>query len=387
MKALKKLSCVLLAVLLLMSLSVNAFAASNGSTVSSKHTLRINDDRADRVYKAYQIFTGSYALIDNEQTLGDVKWGANVLSSFQEGKDDIAKFVESNLKTADDARKLADDLYPENITGDGIGFNFTDNKYVAEVDSGYYLIVDVTGDGNENAQYTEYIVQVVDDQDITIKTNDTPEFEKKVQDKNDSTGTERVWQDSADYDVGDKVPFQLTATLPSDYDRYRAYHLVFHDTLDAGLTFDVNSVEVYLGDTLIENEPESVKYSVNYSTDAEGKTTFTVTFDNLKTSVSNAGNESKITVKYSATVNDAAVKAVTNKNTAYLEYSNNPNWDATGDPPTTDHTPDDTVVVFTFNATVNKIDQDENALEGAAFKLEKYVAGAGWTTIKEYEFK
>lgn len=34
-----------------------------------------------------------------------------------------------------------------------------------------------------------------------------PTSEKKVMDVNDTEGTKTGWQDSADYDIGDKVPF------------------------------------------------------------------------------------------------------------------------------------------------------------------------------------
>lgn len=61
-------------------------------------------------------------------------------------------------------------------------------------------------------------------------------------------------QDSADYDIGDKVPFQLTGTVADDYNVYKGdYQLVFHDTLlevfhDTlleGLTVDRDSFKIY----------------------------------------------------------------------------------------------------------------------------------------------
>ena len=39
----------------------------------------------------------------------------------------------------------------------------------------------------------------------------------RVKDTNDTTGVTTDWQDSADYDIGDDVPFQLTATLADVY--------------------------------------------------------------------------------------------------------------------------------------------------------------------------
>ena len=60
-----------------------------------------------------------------------------------------------------------------------------------------------------------------------------------------------------------------------------------------------------------------------------------------------------------------------NKNTVYLEYSNNPNADGSG---STGKTPDETVYVFTYQITNTKYKdgvKDENVLKGAEFKLYK----------------
>ena len=40
-------------------------------------------------------------------------------------------------------------------------------------------------------------------------------------------------------------------------------------------------------------------------------------------------------------------------------------------------------MVFTFKTVVNKVDQDQKPLTGAAFKLEKLV-GETWTPVKEF---
>ena len=51
--------------------------------------------------------------------------------------------------------------------------------------------------------------------------------------------------------MNDEVPFQLTATLPTndtDFAAYTTYKLVFHDQQSAGLTFNEKSVVVKYGD-------------------------------------------------------------------------------------------------------------------------------------------
>ena len=112
--------------------------------------------------------------------------------------------------------------------------------------AGYYLIKDKDNSllGKYDETYTEFILKVVKDQTVKPKSN-KPTSEKKVKDINDSTETGMTeWQDSADWDIGDKVPFQLKGTVAADYDNYKVYKMTFHDHESKGLTFDKDSVKV-----------------------------------------------------------------------------------------------------------------------------------------------
>ena len=62
--------------------------------------------------------------------------------------------------------------------------------------------------------------------DIKNEKSEKPTFEKKIMDINDSTGETSGWQDSADYDIGDKVPFELKATTADNVANYKKYHKV-----------------------------------------------------------------------------------------------------------------------------------------------------------------
>ncbi len=102
--------------------------------------------------------------------------------------------------------------------------------------------------------------------------SDVPSFEKKVKDTNDTTGDTSDWQDSADYDVNDKVPFQLKANLPSNYADYKTYYLAFHDVEEKGLSFSADSVKVAVDGTQITSG-----YEVK-TTGLSDKCTFEVVF-------------------------------------------------------------------------------------------------------------
>ena len=79
-----------------------------------------------------------------------------------------------------------------------------------------------------------------------------------------------------------------------------------------------------------------------------------------------------IIVEYSAKLNSKAVIGGDgNRNSVYLEYSNNPNQSGTGDSDNTGKTPEDKVVVFTYELDTTKVDKNDNnkKLQGAKFKL------------------
>ncbi len=203
---------------------------------------------------------------------------------------------------------------------------------------------------------------------ISPKGN-VPYFEKKVKDTNDTTGETSGWQDSADYDIGDAVPFKLEGTVASNYDDYKTYYFAFHDQAEKGLTFNPGSVKVSVDGTQIP----STDYQLVTNTNPTGGYTFEVVFANLK-EISTVKANSKITVEYTATLNDNAfLGSKGNVNKANLEFSNNPNeQQQTGVKPGTGETPYDSVIVFTYQVVVNKVKADNTtALTGAEFTLEK----------------
>ena len=203
---------------------------------------------------------------------------------------------------------------------------------------------------------------------LTVTTKEcVPTLEKKVQEKNDSTGTTTGWQDGADYDIGDDVPFKLTGTVSDKYDNYGSYAYTFHDKMSNGLTFN-NDVKVYVDGTLITTGYTVVTENL---TDTDGNVcTFEVRFENLK-NISSVNANSKITVEYTAKLNEKAViGSAGNPNEARLEYSNNPYGEGTG------KTPWDKVIVFTYKLVANKVDGSGNALAGAGFTLYKWNASS-----------
>ena len=370
MKHIKKLASLLLVLVMVFALATTAFAEETA------YSITINNSAKDHTYEAYQIFTGDLS----GTTLSNIVWGSGVSEAGQTALGDAAAKAET-LKTEADAKAFAKAVAPYLTTAAGSANTVTDGKYVISgLAAGYYLVKDQDGSLTGDADaYTEYIIRVVSDTTATPKSS-VPTVEKKVKDTNDSTGVTSDWQDSADYDIGDSIPFQLKATLANNVSSYTTYKVVFHDTLSKGLTYN-NDAKVYIGGT------ETNGFTVTATVNADGTTTLTVSCDDVK--ALGAGNSSVITVEYTVKLNENAVLgSAGNPNEVYLEYSNNPNKSENGNNETGE-TPKDVVIVFTYKTIINKVDSENAPLTGAAFKLEKLIKGkdgaAGtWTTVKEF---
>ena len=370
MKHIKKLASLLLVLVMVFALATTAFAEE------TTYSITINNSAKDHTYEAYQIFTGDLS----GTTLSNIVWGSGVSEAGQTALGDAAAKAET-LKTEADAKAFAKAVAPYLTTAAGSANTVTDGKYVISgLAAGYYLVKDQDGSlTGDNDSYTEYIIQVVGNVTATPKS-DVPEVQKKVKDINDSTDTTKTdWQDSADYDIGDSIPFQLKATLADNVSSYTTYKVVFHDTLPKGLTYN-NDAKVYIDGT------ETNGFAVTATVNADG-TTLTVSCDDVK--ALGAGNSSVITVEYTAKLNENAVLgSAGNPNEVYLEYSNNPNKSEKGNNETGE-TPKDVVIVFTYKTIINKVDSENAPLTGAAFKLEKLIKGKDgaadtWTTVKEF---
>ena len=349
MKNMRKIASVLLALVMVFALAAPVFAAET-------YSITINNTASGHTYEAYQIFKGDLS----GTTLSNVEWGSSV-TNYSGDATAVAEKLDTSYTGADKltvAGLLAMITLGEEVASTS---TLTDGKYVIDgLAPGYYLIKDQDGSlQGDNDSYTEYLVKVVGNVVAAPKGN-VPQVEKKVKDINDSKDDDfSAWQDSADHDIGDSVPFQLTATLANNVASYKAYKIIFHDTLSAGLTYNNDAKVTFNGEDVTEY------FDI---TCVNGQ--LTISCDNVKEF--KATNNSVIVVEYTAELNEnAVIGSVGNPNEVYLEYSNNPNWDGTGDNDDTGETPEDKVIVFTYKVIVNKVDENKDALAGAGFKLFK----------------
>lgn len=367
-ETMKKTLSLLLALTMILALSATALAAT--VTVPTEGILK------DHTFTAYQIFSGR----EENGILSDIQWGngidsANFLAALQADTTYGSKFT--SCKTAADVAKVLSDnntnaalanqvakLAYANKKGDGTTLTSGNNTLA----DGYYLVVDTTADVGAGGAYNTALLQVVGDINITVKT-DAPTVEKKVK---EGSG----YNDVADCNIGDTVEFRLIGSVP-DMSRYDTYKYIFHDTLSAGLTLNEDSIKVYVA----SDKDGTDKTEITGWTKAVDGQSFTVSFTDLKT-VSGVAQGKYIIVEYTATLNQSAqVGLPGNANTVKLEYSNKPDQSGSGDTDNTGKTPEDKVIVFTYELDTTKVDGQNNTqkLEGAEFKLHN--AANKWAIV------
>ena len=378
MRIMKKAMAMIMSMVMMLATCVTAFAAEG---TGSAGTFTITAPKTAHQYEIYQIFTGK---LDDNGVLTDIKWGTNGTGTTGESVEEAT--LNEIMGTADksDTEKLSVITKYANLTGTPVGTVTNGSTYQAT--AGYYLIKDKDNTVTGTDAYTTYLVKISSDFTIEPKS-DVPSFEKKIKDTNDSTGETSAWQDSADYDIGDQVPFKLEGTVAPNYDAYKTYYFAFHDQEETVEVTDAEGNKTKK--PVLKFNSESVKVSVDGTelskdqytlvTDPTDACTFEVIFTDLKTLKDSEGNtlvkaNSKITVEYTSELTeDAVLGNYGNVNKAKLEFSNNPNNEQAGKPEKPGETPWDNVIVFTYKVVVDKYanSEDGEKLAGAEFKLEK----------------
>lgn len=410
----KKLVSIFLALVMMLSLSVTAFADnttsvtitnSEGRTYAGYQLLELTTslkqgdhhpstcdkvNHSDDCYNYAYTVKEKYREILQAETLANGRnelWVDTGKPTAASGVTDpqILKYLEVQSSDNGDVymtmRQVADRLYraikvagiaadAEPLTGN--------NDSIAQ---GYWMFADVTElDGNESNSLV--MVDTAGQAAITITPKTAlPTIEKKVKDIEDSEDdriADNPWHDTADHDIGDTVPFKLTATLPSNAQYYESFTLVFHDKLSDGLTLDPTSIKVYMYETKHKADVDTdlndhltglAKDVTHFFTPTTGNLTdgctFEVSCENVY-AIEGVTKDTAFVVYYVATLNERAViGSAGNPNEVYLEFSNDPYGDGTG------NTKEDKVTVYTYQLVINKTDSHGHKLEGAGFTLYK----------------
>lgn len=381
MKLFKKIMALVIAMVMVLSMSMAVFAA-DGDTPAAANPKLINESTSKHTYEVFQIFTGTYA----DGQLQGLKLGKNATGYSETDTNALTQdqmtYLAGLTDTTDNQTDIENMAQFLNLSSTAFGTVAPGANL--EVPVGYYLLRDTsTSPSDKTTSKTFYLLKVVSGDYTIVAKDSTVTSDKEVKDINDTEDTEvGDWQKSADWDIGDKVPFRLTATLPSNYTDYKTYHLTFHDTESAGLTFDANSLKVYVGDST--TPVASTNYEVK--TSDIGTETFQVIFTYANLTAMGVTNNSVIHVEYESELNANAEigGAVGNPNTSNVTFDNNPNSDQDGEEG--GETPDVTVIVFTYKTVINKVDENGAALTGAEFTLTKKLKDGSEESIAVVKF-
>lgn len=406
-KTIKKLLAALLAVAMVCAMAIPAFAYNPGETEEDLNT--------KHEYTAFQIFTGDVEgdNIDDFK-ISNAKWGESITNPTeflaqltndltiggefktnftpQEAVAVISKWGDSDDNSIAFARCVCNYLYSNGDPKPVIQGLHTGGIKVPK--PGYYLIVDTSSFNKDDYYhaYNSFLLKVTKAEyvfNINYKVV-KPTVEKKVYDNQDGT-SEAGFYSSADHAINEKFQFQLIAKLPASkdngraYDYYDKYTVCFNDTLSAGITFDnLDTVEIANVDG--SDPKEITNYTLVKDLHEAGlPSSIKLSIDNVKTAGLNLNDGATITVTYTAHLNEKAyVNTVgggtDNKNSVYLEYSNNPRISTS-----LDHTTTSEVCVYTYQLNNTKYRDDDtpgNELAGAGFRLY-----SGKDCTKEQEIK
>lgn len=390
----KRIASTAAAVLMAVSMAAATSAMSVSATAATSYTLTITDARTGHEYNAYQVFDGDVSAeaaksmtnviwgngVNGENLLTALKADANIGSTFAActSAQDVYNALAENTDLVDAFAKVVSANLNEtnaaaSTTATG-GYEFTN------LDGGYYFVKDKTVPATD--AYSKYMLKVVKNTTVSVKA-DQPKVEKKVyeEDYTNDAGYGTGYNDVADHFIGESVPFKLIGTLPSaeQFAAYDSYYYEFSDTLDAGFKApSKDDFTVKIGDTVVTEDFDIV---IGDLLDANGKTVTSISIkakgNDIKKIMTDKGIDfstatPKVTVDYKAVLDDDAVIGLNgNENKVDLKFSNNPN--AKGDGTNnTGKTPEDKVIVFTYEFDTLKVDAADNTkkLQGAEFTLK-----------------
>ena len=369
MKRMKKIMALMLAAIMMMAMSVTAFAAETA------HSLTVNanggQDLKGQTINLYKLFnvtesasgeTKNYAYTVNtaegyKAALVDAltKAGKTTITTDSKDEDFAAAVLAIGSNDSKEVQSFANDFttyaLTHSLAATTTSGEIKDSKTSHEfkgLDAGYYLVY-VTG-GKE----IQSSLVTVDETSKTVNLKtEAPSITKTA--------------DKETVSIGQVVKYTVTGFIP-DTTGYTEYVYKIHDTLTSGLDFVKNANGDALDNATVGNV--TVAFTDNSLTVAgttpttatlSGKGNRTMALDLSEWVRDNQANKGKeFTVTYYAKVNKDAI--VTEKNNAQLEYGNKPG-ETTTTTPSEAKTP-----TYPLDILKKKTGTDEK-LAGAKFRL------------------
>lgn len=371
MKRIKKLAAALLTAIMMMTMTVTAYAAGGYTlTVNVKDGQDLNGQTIN-LYKLFDVTTSTSGGTTN------YAYTVNTATGYKDALEEVLNVKGQNLTDAQIAEKVANLGKDNNQEVQNFANSFTKkalttspkleatksegpinssesvkSKDITGLDAGYYLVY-VTG----GKEIQSSLVLVDKNQSITLKT-EAPSIEKKA--------------DKDTVEIGQVVKYTVTGSIP-DTTGYEQYIYKIHDTLSTGLDFVNDANGAAVSDNAVKVAVAFTDTSVTDASTAptaaalSGAGNRTMALDLSTWVKANQTNKGKsFTVTYYAKVNKDAV--VTEKNNATLEYGNNPG-DTTTTTPSEAKTPTYPLDILKKKAGTGTDSIALEKLAGAKFSL------------------
>ena len=319
-KATKRMIALFLTAIMTLAMAATSFATMTepmpaAATQKGSLIVKVNESNTlnGQTIKLYKLFDlsvsgSSYAYVVNEtyKTAIATALGIQDTSTSEELYNKLANYKNNSAeiqKFADDFTTAALTAGTEaTVTAEKLG-EVTEHKF-EKLDYGYYLVYQT---GTKEIQSS--LVSVDETETVVNLKGEAPSIEKTA--------------DKETVEIGQVVTYTIKGTIP-DTTGYEYYVYKIKDTLTNGLDFVTDAQ----GETLATNPYlVSVKIGDNMATEesaalsGEGNRTMTLDLSTwIKKNQESKGQE--FTVTYYAKVNSNAV--VTEKNSASLEYGNDP---------------------------------------------------------------
>jgi len=359
MKHARKLTSLLLALVMVFALAVTVAAEEGTGTTTPKGSITVDNPIEGQNYTAYKIFDVVYDTEEHYSYTIDStsnSWFSTVKSYADTPANGLTLTLVKGTNTyvvtttgdfspaafADALKKAVDGKNGRTLAVAGGKATATD------LDLGYYFVTSTTG---------------------ALCNLTTTNPNANIHDKNDMPFKKEV--DKTNVDVGKTVTFKITGKVP-DYTGFNTYTYLITDTMTNGLTFNRDSLTVKVGEATVTDD-----CTITYDA-TNAPQTFTVSIPVWDKKYEIGAN---IEVTYTATVNKDAI-AIISSNKAKLTYSNDPTTDEVTDSQTEEQK------VYTSKIVIDKFEtgkQETVKLPGAEFVLYKKVPGASGEVTQYYK--
>lgn len=382
MKKVKKLLTMVVALAMVLSMSMTAFAQENETGQGGNASITVNNASKGVTYTLYKVFDASVG------TEGEIVYT-------KDGFEDNAYFKKNasgNIEATENAFKAGstDQLSDEAIAwikangtlvtsevSDGSALKFTGLQY------GYYYITSsLKADGGAIT-----VTSTNPDASVIDKNSEKPSW--TPDDGGNKGGKSIVLEngrtvEANEMNIGDTATFQLSINTSNYVDGKQIKEYIINDTLPKGFTFEkIKSVKVAGVDATYTSTNDRFPLTVAWATEnADG--TWTSNYD--------AG--AKLVIQYEATLNDQAqIAGDGNVNEADFGWNyTDHETPGPGTPDKPDGSSDkQTTTTKTYAIALKKVNEKGEALKGAEFEVPfavdgdngvYTVTGTGKTTVK-----